>query len=144
MLSGFDDGRHLVILEFLRGLDHDDERRRAGPRLSDDSLNLIGMPCQLLRSQYREDHLAGQRLEIALVVRRRGLDENLMTPDRRWRCGVKLPLDSATARNLDEESRLLRHRARLSPPGKHPVVRRLGIGGWRQDRPRPALPLNRV
>lgn len=115
-LSRLYNGRQLTIVELLGGLDDDDERRRAGPRLPQDMLNLIGAPLQLLRSRNRQDDLAGQRLEVAFIVGRRGLDENLTTADHRRRRVSKLPLQRATAGNLNDESRLACHLASLPPP----------------------------
>lgn len=79
--------------------------------------DLIGPPRQLLGRQYRQDDLATQLLEVALVIGGGGLDENLITPKCRRRLGVKLALYGAPTRNLDDESRLLRHRARLDDGG---------------------------
>jgi hypothetical protein len=102
MLSGANDGPQLIVLELLGGLDDDDERRRARTGVTQYTPEAIVVPRELLRAGYRQDDLTTHRLEVTLIVGGTCLDEDALIDQRGHRLAPELPLDRASAQNLDD------------------------------------------
>jgi hypothetical protein len=135
MTSGSEDGRRLVVLQFLGGLDDDDKRRGAGADSAEDALHVHAAPRQLLGRRDGQDDLTGHRLEMALIVGRASLHEYVIVAESRWRLVAELALDRAAARDLDDQDRLPGDRSRVSDPRARGLMRWLWGAGMGRAAP---------
>jgi hypothetical protein len=102
-------------LKRLGCFDNDNQRRRARARAPQDALDIVRVPRQLFGGGNGKHDLADMLLEVAFLVGRPRLHEDVISPYRGRRLVSELPLDRTAARDLDNQSRLLGHTASLSP-----------------------------
>jgi hypothetical protein len=109
VLGRGDDGRELIVFELFCGLDEHDQRFRSRAGLANRMLERIALPGELLGPGNGEHDLAGEGLEVALLVGRPGLHDHAMVGERRGRLLAKLALNRAAAWNLDDQLRFFGH-----------------------------------
>ena len=108
----------LVVAKLLGGFHDDDQRLGTRARAGDHAAYLAGLAHQRLGRGHRHHDLArGGRLEVAIGARRADVDHDLAAGKGLRSVRAELPLYRPTARDLDDQPRLMGHGLTLAGAG---------------------------